>query len=173
MAEPATKAPEKTQESAHGNVTLGPWHPFEALRREIDRLFDDFGGNGGWPRSLFESLPAWRAFGAIPATDIVEKDGGYELTAELPGLDEKDVEVTAANGILTIKGEKKQEREEKKKGCYLSERRYGAFERRYPVPEDVDPEKIQAVFRKGVLTVTMPRSAEAKPAARRIEVRAN
>jgi HSP20 family protein len=173
MAEPATKAPEKAQQSGRGSVALGPWQPFETLRREVDRLFDDFGG-GAWPRSLFESLPtSWRAFGTFPATDIVEKDGSYELTAELPGLGEKDIEVVAANGILTIKGEKKQETEEKKKGYYLSERRYGAFERRFPLPEGVDPDRIEATFKKGVLTITVPKSAEAQPAAKRIEVRAN
>jgi HSP20 family protein len=82
------------------------------------------------------------------------------------------VEVVAANGVLTIKGEKKEEKEEKKKDYYLSERRYGSFERRLQIPEEVDADKIEAAFKKGVLTVTLPKKAEAQKPAKKIEVKA-
>ena len=100
------------------------WHPFESLRREVDRLFDDF-GTGLWRapfrRSLFDVEPFWNrefTFGTAPAVDVVEKDKTYEITAELPGMDEKNVEVLFSDGVLTIKGEKQEEKEEKKKDYY-------------------------------------------------------
>jgi HSP20 family protein len=126
MAEPATKLSVKTEEGKAGPSTR-EWHPLESLRREVDRLFEDFDG-GFWRRprgrSLFEIPPIFRgetSWGTAPAVDFVEKDKHYEVTAELPGLDEKNIEVTVANGMLTIKGEKKEEKEEKKKDYYLSE----------------------------------------------------
>jgi HSP20 family protein len=111
------------------------------------------------------------AWPATPAVDVAEKDKAYEITAELPGLDEKNVEVKVANGMLSIKGEKKEEKEEKKRGYYLSERRYGAFERRFQIPEGVDSDKIDATFKKGVLTVTLPKSATAQAAEKKIAVK--
>jgi HSP20 family protein len=119
MTDNPTKVPgkiEKTQPS-----TLQPWRPFESMRREVDRLFDDFSG-GIWRspfgRSLFDIQPFRRSeatFGAVPAVDVTQTDKGYEITAELPGIEEKDVEVKLANGVLTIRGEKRDEKEEKKK----------------------------------------------------------
>ena len=111
-------------------------------------------------------------WGAAPAVDIVEKDGGFEVTVELPGMDEKNIEVNVANGCLTIKGEKQEEKEEKKKDYHLQERHFGSFERRFQVPEGVDASKIEANFRKGVLTVTLPKRAEAKKAEQKIAIRA-
>ena len=144
------------------------------LRREIDRLFDDFDhGFLGFPfrRSLSEGEPRWLGEMA-PAVDIVEKDKAYEITAEPPGLDQNNIELKFSNGTLTIKGEKKQETEEKKKNYYTSERRYGAFERSFQVPQDVDETKIEASFSKGLLTVTLPKSAEAQKSAKTIAVKA-
>ncbi|WP_048574768.1 Hsp20/alpha crystallin family protein, partial [Streptomyces leeuwenhoekii] len=104
------------------------------------------------------------SLGSTPPVDIVDKDTAYEITAELPGLDENNIDVKVANGMLTIKGEKKEEKEEKKKDYFLSERRYGSFERRFSIPEGVDTGKIEANFKKGVLTVTLPKTSEAKTA---------
>jgi HSP20 family protein len=104
--------------------------------------------------------------------DIAETEKAYEITAELPGMSESDVEVVASNGGLTIKGEKKEEKEEKKKDYYLSERRYGSFERRMQIPEGVDADKIDATFKKGVLTVTLPKKPEGQKPAKKISVRA-
>jgi HSP20 family protein len=88
-------------------------------------------------------------------------------------MTESDVEVVASSGELTIKGEKKEEKEEKEKDYYLSERRYGSFERRMQIPEDVDADEIEAAFKNGVLTVTLPKKAEAQKPTKKIEVKAS
>ncbi len=147
------------------------------LRREIDRLFDDFGwGVARRPagRTLFDVEPFWRgelSFGKAPAVDIAEKEKEYEVTAELPGMDESNIDVKFADGMLTIKGEKKEEKEEKKKDYYLSERRYGSFHRCFQVPEGVDADKIEASFKSGVLTVKLPKSAEAQKQEKKIAIK--
>jgi HSP20 family protein len=151
------------------------WRPFEALRREVDRLFDDF-GDDFWRRP-FRSLAGlekgWAQKSvAAPAADVVETDKAYEITAEMPGIDQKNIEVNVASGRITIKGEKEEETEEKKKDFYVSERRYGSFERYFGLPEGVDADKIEATFKNGVLKVTLPKTAEAQKAAKKIEVKA-
>jgi len=177
MAEAITKLPIKTEERKSA-AALRPWRPFENLRREIDQLFDDFGG-GVWRspfgRSLFDVQPFWQresTWTAVPAVDIAETEKAYEIAAELPGMDEKNIEVKFADGVLTIKGEKREEKEEKKKDYYLSERSFGSFQRAFQVPDGVDTDKIEASFQKGVLTVTLPKSAEAQKAAKKIDVKA-
>jgi HSP20 family protein len=172
MAETATKLPVKTEKVA------APWLPFENLRREIDRMFADFDRDlWGFPfrRSVFDIEPFWRrevTWAAAPAVDITETDKAYEITADLPGMDEKNIEVKLANGGLTIKGEKQEEKEEKKKDYYLQERHFGSFERCFRLPDGVDTDKIEAAFKKGVLTVTLPKSPEAQKAEKKIEVKA-
>ncbi len=172
MAEQASKVPVKTEKAAPS--TLRSWHPFESLHREIDRLFDDF-GTGMWPssfrRSFFDMEP-FRGNGGLPAVDVTETDKAYEITAELPGLDEKNIDVKLANGMLTIKGEKQDEREEKKPNYYRRERSFGSFERSFQVPDGVDLDKVDASFKKGLLTVTLPKSAEAQKAEKKITVKA-
>ncbi|MDE2375810.1 Hsp20/alpha crystallin family protein [Bradyrhizobium sp.] len=153
------------------------WHPFESLRKEVDRLFEDFGRGDFWGRS-FPTLAGFeknltRKFAAAPAVDVVENDKAYEITAELPGMEEKDIEVKLANGGLTIKGEKKEEKEEKQKDYYVSERRYGSFERYFALPDGIDADKIGASFKNGVLKVTLPKTAEAQKPAKTIEVKAS
>ena len=107
----------------------------------------------------------------MPTVDISETDKAYEITAELPGMDEKNVEVKLANGLLTIKGEKQDEKEEKKKDYHMRERSYGSFERSFQVPDGVNADKIEANFKKGVLTVILPKSAEAQKAEKKITVK--
>ena len=174
MVETAAKVPVKT--GAKEPAAPGGWPPFENLRREMERAFDDLradlAGSPFRPARLLE--PLWRreaSWGAIPAVDIVEKDKSYEITAELPGMDEKSVEVKLANGALTVRGEKQAEKEEKKKDYYLRERSFGAFERTFTVPEGVDVDKIDASFRKGVLTVTLPKKPEAIKPEKKIDVK--
>lgn len=168
------KLPVKTETKA---AVPSVWAPFQSLHHEIDRVFDAFDG-GFWRtpfrRSLFDYRPLERFefAAAAPAVDVAEKDDAYEVTAELPGLDEKDIEVKLSNGCIVIKGEKKEEKEEKKKDFYLSERRYGAFERSFRIPEGVDTDKVSAAFQKGVLTITLAKSAEAKKQERKISVKA-
>jgi HSP20 family protein len=174
MADTPTKLPVQTAARDPRAVSAREWRPFMGLRREIDRLFEDF-DHGGWGfpfrRSLLDFEPRWPGETA-PAVDVAEKDRAYEIAAELPGIDPNNIEVKLANGVLTIKGEKKQETEEKKKNYYVSERRYGSFERSFQVPDGVDAEKIEASFNKGVLTLTLPKSAEAQKSVKTIAVKA-
>jgi HSP20 family protein len=152
-------------------TALSPWHGWdmlEPLHREIDRLFETF-PTAAWP-SFFHERGA--GIVSMPAVDIVEKDNAYEITAELPGIDEKNVDVKYADGMLTIRGEKEESKEEKKKDYHLSERRYGSFHRSFSVPAGTDPDRITASFSKGVLTVTLPKSAEARSKEKKITVAA-
>jgi len=174
MADTITKLPVKTEKTQG----LPAWRPFESLRREIDRLFEDFDG-GSWRspfrRSLFDVAPFWGSevtWPAVPAVDIAETEKGYEITAELPGMDEKNIEVKFADGVLSIKGERQEEKEEKKKDYYLSERSFGSFQRAFRVPSGVDSDKIEATFSKGLLTMTLPKTAEAQKAEKKIAVKA-
>lgn len=178
MAEAATKLPVKTDKNAPAPRSESWTAPFEGLRREIDRLFDDFRPfdfHLPSTRSLLgRDLPALRsvAWPVAPAMDLVEKANGFEITAELPGIDEKNVDIKLANNVLTIKGEKQEEKEEKEKDYYLSERRYGSFQRSFQVPEGVDADKIDASFTKGILTIKLPKTAEAQKAEKKINVKA-
>ncbi len=180
MAEAATKLEVKTTEKKPAEGPVGAalptaW-PFGRLRREMDRLFDDF-ELGSWRsplRALADVEPFFRGevtWGKVPAVDVADTAAAYEITAELPGMDEKDIEVKFADGTLTIKGEKKEEKEERKKDYYMSERRYGSFQRSFNVPDGVEAEKIAATFKNGVLTVTLPKSPEAQKKEKKIEVK--
>lgn len=118
MAEAETKVPVRTEKRAEPSAAL---RPFESLRREINRVFDDFHW-GGWPfpagRTVFDLEPFRRSeisWGSVPTVDIAEKDGAYEVTAELPRMDENNVEVNLSDGMLTIKGEKKRRRRKRKR----------------------------------------------------------
>lgn len=155
------------------------WQPFESLRREVERLFSDF-DQGFTPETRRLPLDVgdvWRGrgngdgFPAAPAVDVVERDDAYVVSAELPGLDDKDVEVEVSDECLTLRGEKQEEKDEKKAGYHLQERRFGSFERSFRLPEGVDAERIAAGFTKGVLTVTLPKKPEAKKAVRKVEVK--
>ena len=105
------------------------------------------------------------------AVDFAETEKGYEVTAELPGMDEKNIEVKFVDGVLTIKGEKQEEKEENERDYHLQERRFGSFERYFRLPDSVDKDKIEATFKKGLLTVTLPKSTEAQKAEKKIEVK--
>lgn len=140
---------------------------FSAMRDDMDRLFERF--EHGWPR--------WPTFlsrderMALPELDVRENTNAITVEAELPGVDEKDVTVTLANGILTIKGEKKQEKEEKGESYYLTERSFGSFERSIRLPDTIDDGKVEAKFDKGVLKVTAAKKPEAVKAERKIEIK--
>jgi HSP20 family protein len=162
------------REKIEPSSTPQAWNPFQNLREEIDRLFDDFGLGQPLRRSLSAAEPLFRrglTRATLPAVDVVESEKAYEITAELPGMDDKNIEVKVADGRLTIKGEKQEEKEEKEKDYYLHERRFGSFERSFDVPESVDTDKIEASFKKGVLTVTLPKKPEAQKPAKKIEVK--
>jgi len=137
--------------------------PFMTLHREMNRLFDDVFRS-------FETSPfgSMTPLGRWPSVEVIEADREVRVSAELPGLDEKDVEVLMHDGTLVIRGEKKSEVEDRQHA--FSERCYGRFERRIPLAWDVDEDKIDASFRNGVLTVTMPKSAQAVSNVKRIAI---
>jgi HSP20 family protein len=173
MAEKASQLPVKKDT---GRCVSSPFRAFEQMRKEIDSMFDDF-GSGFWyapSRSPFDIEPGWRrdlGWEKMPAVDVVEKDKAYEISAELPGMDEKDINVAVSNGVLTVKGEKKETREEKQTDDYVSERHYGSFARSFRVPQDVDASKIEAKFEKGVLALTLPKTAAAQKPEQKIAIK--
>lgn len=147
-------------------------HPVEQLHRQMNDLFDDFFGDFGLaPWSALER--GLRDSGlVVPRFEVAETDDAVEVAAELPGLDEKDVQVTLDNGVLTVEGEKKAEREEKKRGVFLSERRYGRFQRSIALPSGIDESKVKATFKKGVLNISVPKTEDARTARRSIKIKA-
>jgi HSP20 family protein len=137
-------------------------NPFLALHREMNRLFDNV--LGGFDRA---PIGFDRGFDGWPSIEVSDSDKELKITAELPGLEEKDIELKLADGVLAISGEKKTETEDKDR--LFSERYYGRFERRIPV-EDIDEDKVNASFRNGVLTVTLPKVAQPQRQAKRIAI---
>jgi HSP20 family protein len=151
---------------------------WSSFRSEMDRLFDRFSGSFNMApfRRMFELTPSPRLQGsfelAVPAVDITEDTNAFKVTAELPGMAEKDVEVNVSGDVLTIKGEKRQEKEEKDNNYHMSERSYGMVERSFTLPKGVDSEKISAEFGKGVLTLTLPKRPEAQTETKKIDIKA-
>ena len=135
--------------SSNGARAMTPRTPFNLLQREIDRVFDNFGHwRAGFDISSFS-----------PSMDVAETDKAIEITTELPGMDEKDIEISVADDVLTIRGEKKAEKEEKNKNFRQFERTYGAFERSLTLPPGVGADDVAATLEKGVLKVTLPKPA--------------
>jgi HSP20 family protein len=176
MAKSPPKPPVKDEEQKPALTALQEWEPLDTLRRQVDRLFDEF--RHSFPRlpfgrSLFDPEPFWRhatSWGSVPAVDVADQEKEYTITAELPGMDEGDIELKLSGDTLTLKGEKKAEKEERRKDYHLSERRYGSFQRSFRVPENVDAEKIQASFKKGVLTITLLKTTESLKKEKKITV---
>jgi HSP20 family protein len=136
--------------------------PFLTLHREMNRLFDDFFHGFDWP---LPSRFGWS--GGWPHVDVGETEKEVKVVAELPGLDERDVDVMLHDGVLTLKGEKRAEND----GAWYSERWAGRFQRSIPLGPDVDPDKVEASFRNGVLTVTVGKRPEPERAVRRIPIK--
>ena len=166
---------QKSVPAASGGQAPAP-SQWRSLHDEVDRMMSGFFGGsfGRLPSRLFdyESLPRAGAFDAAltPRIDVSETEQAIELQAELPGMAEKDVDLVIQDHVLTIRGEKKLEKEEKKKNFHLVERQYGSFQRSFELPDFVDESKIAAKFDKGVLSVTLPKSAKAKEATRKIQI---
>ena len=173
MAEAKKTVPVTTETTGQAPAASRGRSPIGSLRAEIDRLFDEFTFPFGG--SLFEPTRLWRStLGSAelsPHSDIVEKDKEFQLSVELAGMDPANVAVSVVDNILTIKGEKKEEKSESKKGYHLSERRYGMFERSFELPASVDQGGIEASFDKGVLAVRLPKTTEAQKKARQIAVK--
>ena len=138
---------------------------FSAMRDDMDRLFEHF--EAGWPRWPVASGGQRLT---VPELDVRENADAITIEAELPGVDEKDVSVTLANGVLTIKGEKKQEKDEKTGSYHVTERSFGSFERSILLPDTIDEAKVEAKFDKGVLTVSAAKKPEAVKTERKIEI---
>jgi HSP20 family protein len=174
MAESAAKLQVKTEEDTGERKSRRPLQP---LRRGIDQFLEDFELDflrSPFRRAVLDVEPLWqrvRSLGVAPSVDIVEKDTAYEVTADLPGIEKKNVEVKVANGRLVIRGEKHEEKSEDKKDYRLRERLFGSFERSFHLPDGVDADKIEARFEKGELTVTIPKKPEAQKAAKKISVK--
>jgi HSP20 family protein len=169
------QAPVEVRRGPPARAVADPWNIF---RPEMDRLFDRFASGFGFPslRRMLDVEPSWRYEAPFsitaPAVDVTDDENAYRITAELPGMTEKDVDVSIAGDTLVLKGEKRQEREEKEKNRYLAERTYGAFHRSFVLPEGIDRDKISAEFSKGILTLTLPKTPDAQKQQKKIEVKA-
>jgi HSP20 family protein len=143
--------------------------PFMSLHREVNRLFDDAFRGFGFPAEG-GGAPAWSSQwpSQWPSLEMSETDKDIRVSADVPGLEEKDVEVVLDNGVLTIRGEKKAEREDTAR--HFSERYYGRFERRMSVGADIEPDKVRATFKNGVLDVTLPKTEKARAQTKRIPI---
>ncbi|ADZ71925.1 Hsp20/alpha crystallin family protein [Polymorphum gilvum] len=136
--------------------------PFAVMRKEMNRLFGE----------VQKKLPDVEWFGAgFPAIDVTETEAGLELTAELPGVAEKDIDISVSDRLLTIKGEKRAEKEIKEEDRHVTERSYGSFRRAMTLPFAPDPDKVEAHMDNGVLTVHLPKPVEAQEQTRKIEVK--
>ncbi len=149
--------------------------PLTSLRHEIDHLFDDF--MSGWPfRSRDVGARAWdrlpAAFrSATPAADVVENGKAFVISLDLPGIEEKDIQVSVSDDVLTVRAEAGEEHKEEKENYFLSERQHGALQRAFQLPAGVDADKIDASYHEGVLRITLPKSAEAQSKERKIQVK--
>ncbi len=161
------KTPAKKQGADVAPRASGPWAGLDTMRDEMDRMFDDFS------RGVMR-MPRWRRMAGaatVPPVDIVEKDKAFEISVELPGMSESDIDVKVTDNRLTVTGEKKEDHEETDKGYHLSERRYGSFMRSFSLPPGVDGNKIDANFKNGVLKVTLPKAAAAAKPEKKIAIK--
>ena len=150
--------------------------PLASLRDDVDRLFDDF--MTSWPfgrrRMRFRNWPqlSWATTVTAPSTDMVERNGEFVVSIDMPGVDAKDIDIDLSGDMLMVHGEMTEERKEEKENYYLSERRHGTVQRSFRIPPTVDTAKIEAHLDKGVLKLTLPKSPEAKKQQRKIKVKA-
>jgi HSP20 family protein len=173
MAEQGSRVPTRST-AGSGEVSRGGLF---SLHREIDRLFDDFSRR--FSMSPFGRRADWEPLAGlgsdqadlVPRVDVMETDDAVQITAELPGMSENDIDISLSDGVLTLKGEKKEEKEVEDKGYYLSERRFGFFQRSFRLPEGIDEDRIEASFDKGVLKITLPKTQEATNQAKKISVK--
>jgi HSP20 family protein len=155
---------------SNGPTAQRPVDIFGAMRDEMDRMFERFEhGRPRWPTALARTIGGSETM--VPELDVHDNAKQLTIEVDLPGIDEKDVAVTLVNGLLTIKGERKSEREEKNESYYMAERSYGAFERSLRLPDTIDENKREAKFDKGVLKIVAHKKPEAVKAEKRIEIK--
>jgi HSP20 family protein len=167
----ATKK-ETIQKSSQGTQMQArrEWElPFVSLQREMNRLFDNF--FGGLSPSPWAPLERGGAESFTPHVDVSETDKEIKVSAELPGMDENDIDVSLTRDTLTIRGEKKEEKEDKGKDYYRMERSYGSFTRNIPLPVEVNTDKVEATFKKGILYVTLPKTVSAIEKTKKVPIR--
>ncbi len=145
---------------------------FQAFRNEVDRLFSQFAGTG------FPTTWGGRTVGQIgqplsivPPAEAIEDDAAYRIITEIPGVDQKNVEINVSGSVLTLRAERRQEEEQKGRNYLMRERAYGTLQREFRLPDDVDRNRITAENRNGVLTLTLPKSQESRDQRRRIEIK--
>lgn len=153
-------------QSQLGTPRSDGWHPLQSLQEEVDRLFSRY-IPGRWGMSLLTGEDM-SGFGAL---DVAETNDALDISVDVPGMTEKEIDLTLADGVLTIKGERKSEREEKKADYYRAERSFGAFQRRFTLPCEIDEAKVTAEVTKGVLKIRLPKSTRAKVTAHKIPIK--
>lgn len=177
MAEAATTLPVNAERTPVADKPVpGAWAPVDRLFHEVERLFERFGASGiyrpfarsslftaAWPRDL--------DWGLNPAFDVTERDKSYRITAELPGIDPSNVEIKIVDGVLTVKGEKKDESEHRDAEHHVSERHYGQFMRSFRLPTGIATDNVEAHFENGILTVKLPKSPETQRSERKIVIK--
>ncbi|MCJ9428815.1 Hsp20/alpha crystallin family protein [Kordiimonas marina] len=162
-------ARKETLPSKNGGHSMATWqHPFETLHADMDRLIDRY----------FNAAPAqWfsddREFANFAKMDVSENDKAFDITVDVPGLDEKDIDVSLSGNLLLISGKRESSSEEKKDNFHRIERSFGSFQRRVELPAEVDTDKIEASVKKGVLALHLPKSAKAKSKERKIAINAS
>jgi HSP20 family protein len=168
---PANPQNNNSQDKGENAPERGWDKPLETLRHGWDRAMESFPGS--WPFGKdFDRSSFWhRLSGNEPVADVIERDDKYEIAMELPGVEEKNINVRLSDGLLTVRGEKHGEREEKRKDYYLSERSFGSFQRTFRVPDGVDADAVAAAFKNGLLTVTLPKTKEAQQREKRIPIK--
>jgi HSP20 family protein len=139
------------------------WRPFQDLKKEMDRLWQEFFGKSYLPER-------WEVVEWAPAVDVSETEDEVIVKADLPGVKPEEIEINLVDNVLTIKGEKKRETEEKKENYYRVERYYGSFMRAIQLPSEVDVEKVKAQYKDGVLKVILPKKPEAKKKLIKVEI---
>ncbi len=140
--------------------------PFLSLQKEINKIFEDFFTDlapSKWFKDENESF--------VPSVNVKEKDKEIVVTAELPGMDADDIDISITDDVLTLRGEKKEEKEEKEGDYYYHELNYGSFHRDIPLPAEVETDKVKAEFKKGVLKIRLPKKPEAQRKAKKIQVK--
>ena len=148
-------------------------HPAQSLHREMNRLFEDFFRSPAFEHfGEFPAFPAEQSWGDVtPRIDMSETEKELLVKVELPGMTEKDVTISINKDLLTISGEKKQEKEQTEKGWYRMERQYGSFSRSIPLPYEIESDKAEAVYKNGVLSIKLPKSAMQQRSTKNITVK--
>lgn len=179
MAKEPTKSESEETKEEHGiQPFTGIQQSVTTLRQEMDRVFDEFTRHwtvSPFHRRVFDWEPLRRMERAsgvmMPDIDVAEGEEAIRVSAELPGMEEKDINVEVTEDTLTISGEKREEREEKDEDHHLSERRYGAFKRTLRVPDTVASSKVSAEMKNGILTITLPKTEKAKQKPKKVSVK--